>query len=304
MICVVGESLIDVVIGPGGDERESVGGSPLNVAVGLARLDVPTYLITQAGHDERGERVVEHILASEVELLASPTASGRTSTATARVDAAGVPSYTFDVEWTLAHQELPACDALHVGSLGSLVEPGRDSVLDLVDQAYARDVFVSFDPNVRADFLEDAAAVWRDIESLAERATLVKLSIEDVELLHPGADPDDIARSLLGGERTELVLLTRGATGASAYVDGLAVDVAAPEVEVADTVGAGDAFMAAALTVLFESDAMNTFGGGMPHDREELERVLGGAVQVAGLTCSRRGADSPRRAELPPEWPG
>jgi fructokinase len=220
------------------------------------------------------------------------------------LDRAGVASYDFDLAWTLPTQELPACDALHVGALGTLLDPGRTSVLDLVDQAYARDVAVSYDVNVRPVLVDDARQAWRDVESLADRCRLVKLSVEDVAVLHPGADAADIARSLLAGERTELVVLTRGPAGATGYVDGLAVTVPAAAVEVVDTVGAGDAFVAAMLTVLLESDALGAYGAGLPTDEGGLTRLLETATEVAGLTCARRGAQPPTRAELRPGWPG
>jgi fructokinase len=301
MIVVVGESLVDIVV-DAVDPRESVGGSPLNVATTLARLDVPVLLITEAGHDEHGTRIIESVEASGAELLASPTRSGRTATATVRLDN-GVPSYEFDIGWHLPHQELPSCDALHVGSLGTVIEPGRDSVFNLVDQAWARDVFLSYDPNVREALLADRVQAWRDIEALADRANLVKLSTKDVALLQPGADPDDIARSLLDGERTELVLLTRGSDGASAYVDGLTVSIPAYEVEVVDTMGAGDAFMAAALAVLLEGSSFGSYGAGVPTDHERLEQLLKAAVELAGLTCARQGATAPALPELRSDWP-
>ena len=304
MIVVVGESLVDVVADPHHPEhdRETVGGSPLNVATTLAGLDVPTMLITQVGHDDRGRRIVERVEASGAELIAAPTATGRTATATVLLDE-GEATYDFDISWTLQHQELPQCDALHVGSLGTVLEPGRDSVLDLVDQAWARDVFVSYDPNVRAPLVADPVQAWRDVEALAGRAHLVKLSDQDVAVLHPGADAEDIARSLLDGERTELVLLTRGGQGAVGFVGDLVVRVPAAPVAVVDTVGAGDAFMAATLAVLLEGSAFGSYGAGVPADAERLEAMLRAAVEVAGITCSRRGATAPTRPELRPDWP-
>jgi fructokinase len=303
VIVVVGESLIDVVAG-----AESVGGSPLNVAVALGRLEVPTLLITETGDDARGTAVLEHVHSSEIELVAAPSHRGRTPTATVALGEDGEPAYDFDITWHLPHQELPHCDALHVGSLGTVLEPGRDSVLDLVEQAWARDVFVSYDPNVRAPLQTGQDQSWRDIESLAGRAHLVKLSEHDIDQLHPGADPDDVAKSLLSGEATELVILTRGARGATAYSEGadgiLTVSVAAAEVEVVDTIGAGDAFTAGILAFLLETDAMSHYAGGLPHDQASLERMLGAGVEVAGLSCSAQGATSPRRSELHPGWPG
>jgi fructokinase len=301
MIVVVGESLVDIVEDPLAP-RETIGGSPLNVATTLAGLDVPTLLITEVGDDERGHRIVEAVQASGAELLAAPSPTGRTATATVTfVD--GEPAYDFDIGWTLAHQELPPCDALHVGSLATVLEPGRDSVLDLVDQAWARDVFVSYDPNVRPPLVSDPVQAWLDVEALAGRAQLVKLSDQDVAALHPGADPEDIARSLLEGERTEIVLLTRGGDGAVAFVDDLAVRVPALDVTLVDTVGAGDAFMAATLAVLFEDSAFDSYGAGIPHDDTRLEKLLRAAVEVSGITCSRPGAAAPRRPELRPGWP-
>jgi fructokinase len=308
MIVVVGESLIDRST-TDGVVSETFGGSPLNVAVALGRLEVPVLLITETGTDEHGAGVLRHLADSQVEVIATPTLDGRTPTATVLIDD-GTESdqdvlYTVDLTWNLPHQELPECDAIHVGSLATALEPGRDTVLDLVEQAWALDVFVSYDPNVRAGHLtdHDHDQAWGDIESLADRAHLVKLSEQDIDYLHPGADPDQIARSLLTGDRTELVILTRGAGGATAYAEGVEVSVPGIEVEVIDTVGAGDAFMAAVLAVLLESGSFGHFGPGLPADSERLEALLGAAVEVAGLTCTKPGATAPMRSSLRPEWP-
>jgi fructokinase len=310
MIVVVGESLIDIVErGQGGRPDERVGGGPLNISVGIARLDQPAMLVTQYADDERGARILAHLQASDVEVVSASTESGRTSTATARLDDSGAASYAFDLEWTLPHQELPACDALHVGSLGTTLEPGRGSVLDLVDQAWGHDVFISFDPNLRQAFLEDADQAWRDVEALADHATLVRMSDEDVALMQPGADPADIARVLLSGESTRLVVVTHGARGAAGYLDGpdgvSEVWVDAPVVDTVDTVGAGDSFMAALLAILAEDGALGTYGdGAMPGDEAGVRRLLAGAAAAAAITCSRPGADPPTRRDLQRGWPG
>ena len=304
MIVVVGESLVDLSTAPDGTVTESAGGSPLNVAVALGNLEVPVLLITEIGTDERAASVRTRVQDSEIELIASSTRSGRTATAAVRyVD--GEPAYDLDLTWDLPHQELPECDALHVGSLGTVLEPGRDSVLDLVEQAWARDVFVSYDPNVRTPLLVDQDQSWRDIEALADRAQLVKLSEQDIDLLHPGADPASIARSLLTGDRTELVILTHGPRGATAFsrTDALEVHVPAIDVAVVDTVGAGDAFMAAILAVLLESDAFGSYAGGLPQDRAGLGQLLEAAVEVATISCARAGAVAPHRTQLRPDWP-
>ncbi|MFL6022251.1 MAG: PfkB family carbohydrate kinase [Marmoricola sp.] len=300
MIVVVGESLVDV------GAAESVGGSPLNVAVALGRLEVPTALITELGNVARAATVRAHLAENGVELLESET--GR-PTPTARVRYVdGEPTYDLDLRWDLPGQQLPDCDALHVGSLGSVLEPGQASVLDLVEQAWARDVFVSYDPNVREPLPGGHDQAWREVESLADRSHLVKLSDQDIAALHPGADPDDIARSLLTGDRTELVIRTLGADGAIGYVetgDGvLVVEVPGVVVEVADTVGAGDAFTAAVLAVLLETGSFGDFGAGIPREQGRLRLLLEAAVEVAALSCERPGAAAPFRSLLRPGWPG
>ena len=303
MIVVVGEALIDVVIDADGDPTETPGGSPLNVAVGLVRLEVPTTLISQVGHDERGGLVVQHVTSSGAEFVAVPTSTGRTSVATAHLDESGAASYDFDLEWSLPRRELPPCRALHVGSLGTLLEPGRESVLDLVEQAGARDIFVSYDANLRESFIDDRARVRRQVLDLGRRCGLVKLSDEDALLIDPAEDPDDVARTLLGGERTRLVVLTRGAGGATAFTGEGETTVRPRPVEMVDTVGAGDAFMSGLLAQLSDLDAFRRPGPGIPVGEEDTTRLLRGAMEVAAITCERRGANPPRRQELPPGWP-
>jgi fructokinase len=303
VIVVAGEALIDVVIDHDGDSSESPGGSPLNVAVGLARLEVPATLISQVGHDERGGLIVQHVTASGAEMVAVPTSTGRTSVATARLDGGGAASYEFDLDWSLPRQELPPCHALHVGSLGTLLEPGRDSVRDLVEQACGREGFVSYDANLRESFIDDRDRTRRDVLDLAARCSLVKLSDEDAELLEPDSDPDDVARELLRGERTRIVLLTRGAQGATAFTDQDETTARPRQIEVVDTVGAGDAFMAATLAQLWDLDALRHPGPGLPTTQDDLSRLLRGAIEVAAITCERRGANPPRRQELPAGWP-
>jgi fructokinase len=244
------------------------------------------------------------VTSSGAEVVAVPTGSGRTSVATARLDATGAASYDFDLEWSLPRQELPACHALHVGSLGTVLEPGCESVRDLVEQAVEREVFVSFDANLRASFVEDRERTWHDVRTLGARCTLVKLSDEDADLLEPGADPDDVARTLLAGERTQLVLLTRGSAGATAFTGNVEVSARPRRTEVVDTVGAGDAFMAGTLAQLHDLDALRQPGPGMPLDEAALAQLLAGAIEIAAITCERRGANPPRREELPAGWPG
>jgi fructokinase len=298
---VAGESLVDVVLTPDGQER-AAGGSPMNVAVGLSRLGRPVELRTVLGDDDDGRFLARHIHEAGVALGTPLRDDVVTSTATARLDAGGTATYDFDLHWDLEVSALPAdCRGLHVGSLGTLLDPGRAAVLDLVRQAADRDLLGGYDPNVRPALLPDVTGAWQDVREIAAAATVVKVSDEDLAVLRPGQDPALLARRLLTGARTRLVLVTAGAEGASAYTANLEVHRAAPVIRVVDTVGAGDSFMAAALAVLASPR------GPALDDVAQAESLVGALLEVctaaAAVTCSRRGANPPTRRELGTAWP-
>ena len=304
---VVGESLVDIVVpSDGGPRHNAVGGSCLNVAVGLARLDVPTTLVTRVGDDELGRLVLEHLRGSDVTVAdGSVVAGGTTSTATAHLDADNAATYEFDLVWDLPTQQLPQdVVGVHVGSLGAALLPGRHAVVDVVRRAVDSDVFVSYDPNIRPAFLDDVEAAWADVVEIAQQARLVKLSDEDLRLLRPDADEGDVCRELLASGSTELVILTQGPHGATAFTEGATVPVPAPPTDVVDTVGAGDSFMAATIALL---DDWGVLGGGANAlralDDDRVRLLVGGAATAAAVTCARRGANPPTRPELPPTWP-
>lgn len=304
-VVVVGESLVDIVVPATGEPSAAVGGSPLNVAVGLARLGVPTLLVTRIGDDEHGRWVADHVRDSGAELSETSVVSGSsTSTATAHLDEDRAARYDFELVWDLDHHVLPEARALHVGSLGAALLPGRHAVEDLVRQAGESELFVSYDPNIRPAFVTDPAATWRDVVAIAARSRLVKLSDEDIAALHPDAAVDEVARELLAGGTTELVVVTRGVEGATAYGPDFTVRQPAPPTAVVDTVGAGDSFMAGLLAVLDDWDIPEAGPGALDAlDEDRVATLLRGAMAAAAVTVSRRGANPPTRQELPPTWP-
>ena len=284
---VVGESLVDIVVPSDGSPRhDAVGGSCLNVAVGLARLDVPTTLVTRIGDDALGQLCADHVRASGVTLSEGSVVPGRTtSTATAHLDEQHAATYDFDLVWDLPAQDLPEdLLGIHVGSLGASLQPGRAAVVDLVRQAVEADVFVSYDPNIRPAFLDDREAAWADVVEIAALARLVKLSDEDLRLLRPDAAEEDVCRELLAGTDTELVILTRGAAGAVAFTDGATLPVPAPPTDVVDTVGAGDSFMAATLAMLCDWGVVADGEGAVRALDDDRVRLL-----VQGAADGRRG---------------
>ena len=293
---VVGEALVDVVVPLQGEPTQAAGGSPMNVAVGLSRLGVPALLVTELGDDPHGALVLEHLRASDVALAPASVRNGhRTSTATARLGADGAARYEFDLTWELSSATLPpAMSGLHVGSLGTALAPGREAVLELLDQAAGRDVLVTYDPNVRAGLLPS----WHDVARVAADVDVVKMSDEDLALLRPEESVQGVAREVLANGRTRLVVVTRGGEGALAFTAHDQVEVVAPRTDVVDTVGAGDSFMAALIAVLLES------GSPAELSAERLRVLLESAARAAAVTVGRRGANPPTRAELPAGWGG
>lgn len=294
---VVGEALVDIVVPPDGGESLAPGGSPLNVAVGLARLGVTTELVTEIGDDDLGRLLTDHLAASGVTLADGSVVSGRhTNTATAGLDEYGAASYSFDLGWELGALALPAgFDALHVGSLGTTLDPGRDSVVALTQDAAGSGLLLSLDPNVRPALTPDRDDVWAGLQPILELAQLVKLSDEDLAFLRPDEPAESVASELLRGP-TALVVVTAGARGAVAFSSRGRAELPSPRVDVVDTVGAGDSFMAALIAIALESGLDEL-------DETRLAAYLAAAHAAAAVTVSRRGADPPWRTELPPGWP-
>jgi fructokinase len=293
---VVGESLVDVVTAADGTTlSRSPGGSPMNVAIALARLGIPVSLITCLGGDYDGDLIRWHLEASRVHLISVGSARS-TSSAVARLRPNGEADYEFDLTWSPGPLSVPEPDGrlgpvawVHVGSLGAALAPGKADVLRLAGTAVDADVPVSFDPNFRPALLPDPALAARDAQQFEQAATLVKMSEEDLKYLRPDTTIEDLLRGLLGG-RTSTVVVTRGVFGAVGFQQTGSVEVRAPAVDVVDTVGAGDSFMAALIA-------------GRLLGVTDLRMLLRGAVQVAALTCARRGADPPWRTALPSSWP-
>ena len=254
MLTVIGEGLVDVVQRTSGIEAH-VGGSPLNVAVGLARLGHPVQFIGRYGRDAYGESVAAHLKASSVMLPQAPDGLP-TSVATALVDDDGAATYTFDLAWELPGlaERLPfmlqGTTLLHTGSIATMLAPGAADVLAAVEHSHPS-ATISFDPNCRPSIISDADYARRQAEKFVTLSDIVKASDEDLAWLYPGVDVLDSARrwlSLGGSQGPAMVVVTRGAAGPWGITAAGEAEFAAPKVEVADTVGAGDSFMAALLS--------------------------------------------------------
>ncbi|PPE68450.1 carbohydrate kinase [Caldimonas thermodepolymerans] len=308
MFVVCGEALMDVYAGAptsGGLRLDArLGGSPYNVAVGLARLGRPVAFLGGISTDAFGERLMRALVEEGVDTALVRRSAAPTTLSVVSLDAQGVPQYAFHGEGA-ADRDLPVADlpalpagatALHFGSYAMAVEPVGTALRTLAARERGRRL-VAYDPNVRLNVHPGLARWQAVVEEMAGLAHLVKVSAEDLALLCPGEAPEAVVQRWLA-RGVRLAVVTQGGAGCRAWTRAVQVAVPAPAVTVVDTVGAGDAFQAALLAWLDEQGLL------APEALEALEAArlkaaLRLATQAAGLACARRGADLPRRDELP-----
>ncbi len=308
VVAVAGELITDMV--PAGAEgvfRAAPGGSPGNVAVGLARLGVTARMLARLSDDVLGRRLRAHLADNGVDLSHSVVAAEPSSLAIVVLEPDGSAAYDFrvdgtaDWQWTDAElaDALEGADALHVGSLGLTTPPGGAVLRRLAARASAT-ATVSFDPNIRQLLMGPREEVLVVVHEMLAVVDVVKASDEDVAFLEPGRAPEEVAAEWQA-YGPAMVVITRGGDGAVA-VGAAAGALSRPgmAVDVADTVGAGDSFMGALLAGLARRDLL----GADRRDAlraltaEDLARLVDQCIEVSAITCSRPGADPPRVADL------
>jgi fructokinase len=301
-VLVVGESLIDAVERGSEPPELHVGGSPANVAFGLAALEHDVSLATWFGRDDWGRRIADRCAEKGAKVVEGSDGAARTSVARAVLDASGAATYDFDITWQLpALSDLDRYGHVHTGSIAAVLEPGGSQTLVTVQQA-RRSATISYDPNVRPTLMGSPDEVRPRIEALVALADVVKASDEDIAWLYRDRFVPDVLRhwGLLGASLTVVTRGGEGALYALHHVGSLATCDARGE-GLVDTVGAGDSFMAGLLSGLLDAGLLGT-----PEARERLAAAtlrdvrpaVERAVTTGGITVSRAGAYSPGRAEL------
>jgi fructokinase len=308
MFLICGEALYDVFpleeTATGFTLDARIGGSPFNVAVGLSRLARPVAFFTGLSSDPLGRRLERSLVAEGVDTRYLVRKHNPTTLAVVGLTAAGVPHYTFygheAADRAVTQADLPALPeevtGLHFGSFAVMVGDTAESFLALA-RAHAAARLISYDPNVRLNVAPDVAEWRRRVEEFSAFADMMKVSDEDLDLLFPG---DEVASAVTRwhSRGVQLVVVTRGAEGALASLRGEAFELPGRKVATVDTVGAGDTFQAALICGLEELGRADKAGlAGLSLD--DCRRLLGFAIQAAAVTCTRRGADLPRRNELP-----
>ncbi|MEN5074589.1 carbohydrate kinase [Isoptericola cucumis] len=299
-VLAVGEALVDVVHRPDGTSAEHPGGSLANVALTLGRLGRDVRLATWLGDDERGATVRDWLAESRVGLVAGSDHAARTSVAQATLDPTGAATYEFDLEWRVPDgaAAVPETLAVHTGSIAAVLAPGAADVRRLVESARATST-ITYDPNARPALMGDPVDVRPQVEELVALADVVKVSDEDLAWLSPGTEPLEVARAWQRSGPA-VVVVTFGGSGATAVTAAGDVTVAAPRVDVVDTVGAGDSFMGALLDWLWGAELLGAEKRAALRgiDRAATTRMLTRAVAVAAVTVSRAGANPPWPADL------
>lgn len=290
-VLVLGEALIDLVPvdGDGNVQAAQFGGAPANVAVGLARLGSPVAFAGGLGGDGFARTIEERMRTAGVDLALCARSALPTALAVADPGTDGT-GYHFHLGDTATFR-LPDLSAqagrfgaVYVGGLAAVVDPGAEAVRATAEAAAAHSLLV-VDPNVREDRTLDPERSLALLRELCGLAHVVKASDEDLARLWPGADPEDTCADLAADGR--LVVMTRGARGSTAYTPTAPpVSVAATPVEVVNTIGAGDAFLAGMLNRL---GAGGAFAGAT--GVQEVEAMLAHASDVAASVCARAGTE-------------
>lgn len=309
VIAVGGENLIDsmhLIDSDGAAQvTHKIGGSPYNVAFALARQGQHTHYLTPVSTDEYGQQ-----LAANLEAESAVLAGGRRDEPTTEAVVTlkeGIPEYVFHRDGTaercVTAEGLSAAlpdDAVHFHA-GSLAFAGiQDGAAweAAFNEATARGMTTSFDPNIRTALLEDPVAYHARVIRLLKTATIVKLSDEDLEWIFPDLSLEDAMKALLAMTCAKLVALTKGPDGAEGWTPSLHCAVENPAIETfVDSVGAGDTFMATLVAGLADKgllsvDALANI------TNEDLETLLQRGVQAACLNCAREGCNPPTAAEI------
>jgi fructokinase len=309
MLLICGDALVDFLPVKSVDGRDAtepvVGGSCLNIAVGMARLGAPAGFVGGISTDLFGRMIADHASASQVDLRYATRSAYQTTLAFVR-HVGGEPHYAFYDEatasrnWTYQRGSIPfdEIEAIHVGSTTLANDNGAIQALAMIEDA-GGSTTISFDPNCRPNLVGHKARYVDQMNAFAAAADIVRMSDVDFEFLYGASDYEERARSLIAAGAS-LVVVTRGINGAQAWHSeaGL-VKVEAPTISVMDTIGAGDSFQAA---LLFALRAIGRIKRGTlaQLSSDELGRVLSFAATCAAFTCGRAGADPPRQSDVGP----
>jgi fructokinase len=301
VIVVCGEALIDRIHNGDGTQRVAPGGGPFNTARALARLGVPTAFLGRLSEDAFGRQLAGLLVSEGASLELARIGPEPTTIAIAEVDREGFAEYQFVVEGTsapsltidmLPEQFGPEVNALHLGTLGLILEPMASTLAELVSRERSTRL-VMLDPNIRLGLVPDSEYRHR-LQAAISQSTIVKASEADLAWIYPGLDYELAAARILN-DGVSLVVVTLGARGAFGAHGSARMHVDAPRVDIVDTIGAGDAFGAALLAWLHDHGCIRP---DLHLEMDELKAALEFACLAGALTCTREGAEPPWKWEM------
>ncbi|QDG76745.1 carbohydrate kinase [Labrenzia sp. PHM005] len=307
MFLVCGEALFDLFGSDTGKDSLNfdarIGGSPLNVAMGLARMGEDTAFFGGISKDALGEKLAQKLKDEGISDRYVLRTDHLTTLSLVQQSPDGQPAYTFygvnAADRMVFEKDLPEFETspafIHIGSYTALTDPVASALKSLILREHARSI-ISFDPNIRPTVVADMELWRKNTQAIVPHSDVIKVSDEDLDLIAPGEPVDAIAKDWLA-EGAKLVVVTRGKDGASAFTAQSEANVPGVPVNVIDTVGAGDTFQAALLS------GLNTLGVSGRQNLSDLSsshltRLMTFCTRAAAITCSRRGADLPTMADL------
>jgi fructokinase len=308
MILCCGEALIDFVPLPEVRAYSPCpGGSVYNIAVGLGRLEVPVGFFCRLSSDYFGDLLLDYLAENEVDSSLCPRSDDPTTLAFVSLPGAEEeePRYMFyangSADRNLTADSLPQLPpkirALHFGSISLVMEPGATALETLMQRESGQRI-IALDPNVRPGLIDDREAYRRRFERWVGLVDILRLSQVDFDFMYPGRQIEPVIESWfeLG---LSLCIVTKGAEGAQGSTAmGVTAVSAAPQVQVADTVGAGDTFLAAALAYLQQEGLLYQKEKIRNLTTAELQACLVYAGRAAAINCSRQGANPPYKHEM------
>ncbi len=313
MIVVIGEALIDLISKESGNYQAVVGGANANVALALAVRGEKQAFLGRISSDGFGQQIRNHLSSHGVNLDYSIAAKEQTTLAVATIDQAGVASYSFYVketaDWGWTKDELPTLEelmqlgvnAIQYGCLTMTIGPGNKVIEKWLSEIYESNLItLSHDLNIRPALGFERAVERARVENLNQISHIIKASDADIEWLYDlpaGSNLDQIASEWSVGK---LVIITRGDDGVSLFTDGKRTDVPGFSIQLSDTVGAGDTFIA---TFLAELNAGGALGENSVEKigKLEIEKLVDfarAANAAAAIVCERTGCQPPTKAEI------
>lgn len=301
MIATIGEALVDLIEQEDGRFEACLGGSVCNFTQALAMQGVPTTYLSPLSHDKFGTQFSELLLKKGVTLAADMRSTCPTSLAIVSLDQQGSPTYAFhresvadrDITADLLIAGLPVpCTLMHTGGL-ALVPADLDKILATIGTAASRGTLISIDANLRPIAVKQRDDYVAGVRRALQQAQIVKVSDEDLEVLGLGdATAEELAAALFAGSNVQLIALTRGAAGATLITRKRQVTLATPDnLEVIDTVGAGDCFQAGLIAYLQHADRLASPACLGQLDQAFLQAALQHAIAAASINIMRTGCD-------------